>query len=161
MRNRFADGGSLGGTEIGGLDPLTLAWRFWATFRTANFGPPITPRIARWFGGTRRLRRFAGFRDGFGLGPFLRSGFMRGKFGGRFRVRFAKVTGGIGIWFRGFGVFRRFGCRSGGFNGFGGRRNFFRVRRTGFCRFRTRTAATTATATAATIAAGTARRGRI
>ncbi|MEI8289484.1 MAG: hypothetical protein WCH99_08410 [Verrucomicrobiota bacterium] len=149
MSDGFADGGSLGGTEIGGLNPLTLARRFRATFRTPNFRPTVRPRLARWFGDAQRLRHFASFRNGFGLKSFIRTGFVRGEFRGRFRMRFTKVTGGIGFSFRLFG----------GFSGFRGRRNFIRGRRNRFGRHRTWTAAAAATATAATIAAGTARRG--
>jgi hypothetical protein len=162
VRDGFADSRGFGGTEIGGLDPLPLLRRFRAAFGPAIFWPAVTRGFARRFGGTRRLRRVGGFRDGFGLVSFLRPGFVRGKFGRHFRVRFAKIAGGISFVFRVLGVFRRFGWRRGGFNGLRRGRNSFDPGRTGFGRYRTRTAATATTTTAtATIPGGTTRRGRI
>jgi len=118
VRDGFADGRGFGGPEIGGLGPLTLRWRFRSAFGPAKFRSAATRRFTRRFGSPRWFRRMAGFRDGFGLVGWLRSGFVRGKFSGHFRVRFAKIAGGISFVFRVLGVFRRFGCRRAGFNGF-------------------------------------------
>ena len=164
-RDGFADGGRFGGTEIGGLDPLPRLRRFRAAFGPAHLGSAVTRGFAQRFGDTRRLRRMAGFRDGFGRVSFLRPGFVGGKFGGRFRVRFAKIAGGIGFVIRVLGVFRvfrRFGWRRNGFNGCRRGRNFFGPGRTGLGRHGTRTTATATTTTAAaSIPGGTSRRGRI
>ena len=118
MGDGLADGRGFGGTEIGGLRPLPLRRWFRATVGSANFGPAVTRGFARRHGSTRRLRRIGGFRDGFGLVSFLRPGFGRGKLGGRFRVRFAKIAGRIGFVFRVLGMFRRFDRWCGGFNHF-------------------------------------------
>ena len=157
MRHGFADSRGFRRTEIGRLGPLTLAGRFRATFQTANFGPAVAARIARRFGGTRRLRRRTGFRTGFGLVSFLRPGFVRGKIGRRFRVRFAKIAGGIGFQFR---VLGGFAGRGNGFKRGRRGRNFFGPGYSGLSGYGMRSAAAATPTTAATSAAGTERSGR-
>jgi hypothetical protein len=98
VRDGLADGGSFGGTKISGLDPR---------LRTQRFGAAFGATIALWFArkitlrpSFRRARNFSGrFRHR----RFRRIGFVRGKISGRFRVRFAKITGGIALVM--FGVF--------------------------------------------------------
>ena len=141
VRDGFADGRGFGGAKIGGLGPLTLRRRF-------------RPAVARRFGSARWLRRVGSFRGGFGL--------VRGKFGRRFRVRFAKIAGGIGLVFGVFGVLRCFGGRRDGINRFRCGRNFFGASYAGLGNYGTRTTAPAAPATApAIIPGGTTRRGRI
>ena len=142
MGDGFADGRGFGGTEIGGLDPRLRAHRFRAAFRT-----PLAGKFALRFG----LRCRRNFSGGFRHRLFHRLGFVRGKIGGRFDVRFAKIAGGIGlVMIRMFGSFTR-RCRW--FNRFRCGRNFFGTGRAGLGHYRTRAAATTATATATAIAA--------
>lgn len=160
MRHGFVDGGVLGGTEIGGLDPLALGGRharrrrlraFVAPWLTAKITAFVAARFARW-----RFRRCGrNFCGGFVSGFFRRLFAGGGKFGGRFRVRLAETTFGFRlVGFRVFVMFHGFGGRGGGFNPFCSGRNFFGVGRTGFGTHRTRSAATAATATAPTAVAG-------
>jgi hypothetical protein len=84
---------------------------------------------------------------------------MRGKIGGRFRVRFAKIAGGIGLVVFVFRMFSRAGGRGGWLDRFRRGRNFFGAGRTGLGNYGTWAAATTAATTASAGAAGPARGG--
>jgi hypothetical protein len=140
VRNGLADGRGFSRAEIGGLDPRLRAQWFGTAFRAT---------LARRF----TLRRGEIFSSGLRDRRLNRIGFGRGKIGGRFRVRLAKIAGRIGL------MFDMFGRRSDWVGGFRRGRNFFGAGRAGLGNCRARAAATAAATTATAIAAGT-RRGR-
>ncbi len=98
VRDGLTDGGNFGGTKIGRLDPRLRAQRFGTAF-----GATITLRFTRKITLRPDFRRAGMFRGRFRHRRFRRIGFVRGKISGRFRVRFAKITGGIALVM--FGVF--------------------------------------------------------
>ncbi len=162
VRDGLVDGGFLGGSEIGGLDPLALAdgdARRWLrrAFIAARFAAKIPALVPAQF-----ARRRFGCGRNFGGGFMRRFVAVRGKISGRFGVRLAEAALGFRlVVFRVFVMFRRLRGRGGWFNHFRGGRNFFGVGRTGLFVHRTRTAAATATATASAIGGGTARGRRV
>ncbi len=98
VRNGLTDGGCFSRAEIGGLDPRLRAQWFGTTI-----GATLTLRFT--------LRRGKIFSGGLRQRRLNRIGFVRGKIGGHFRVRLAKIAGRIGLGFDMFG--RRsdgFGC---------------------------------------------------
>jgi hypothetical protein len=121
----LADGRGFGGAEISGPDPWFRTRRLALRFGAALFRAAVALFHAQRF----RPCCGRGFFGVFGV-SCGRLGFMRGKFGGRFRVRLAK-TAGLGLVFR-FVRLQRHGGRGGGFNGFGSGRNFFASRHTRF-----------------------------
>jgi hypothetical protein len=147
VRDGLADGRGFGGTKIGGLGPLALARRLRSAVRPAVAGK-FALRLARRPGFRRREIFSGGFRHRF----FHLFGFVRGKIGGRFRVRLAVIAGGIGfVMLRVLGGFTR---RRRGFNRFRCGRNLLGAGRASLGDYRPRATATAATATTTAIAAG-------
>lgn len=146
----LTDSGSFCRTKISGLDPRFRTRRFGTTFRT-----PVALRFALKVKLRPGFRRVGFFHDRFRHRRFRRIGFVRSKVGGRFRMRFAKIAGGIALVM--LCVFDGFGGGRAWLNGFRRRRNFFGH---GFGSHRTRPTATATATTTTAIATGTARRGR-
>jgi hypothetical protein len=139
MLHRFTDGTGLGGTEIGGLDPLTLCgrnarrrrgWTFVAAvvppvisaLFAAIIPPVIAPFVTARLASLRHRFRcvFSGrfirwFTGRFWFVMVFRRRGVGGEFGGRIRVRDAEAAGIIHL---GFVMF----------NGLGRRRDFIRRR---------------------------------
>lgn len=93
--HRLRDGRGRGGTEIRGLHPLLLPGRFGTAFLPV-FAALLALRHGSADGFRFRSRRH--FRGGFRfgrIGRFHGIGLMRGKFGGDFRMRFAKAAGRV------------------------------------------------------------------
>jgi hypothetical protein len=90
MRDGLADGRGFSRAKIGGFDPRLRAQWFRTAFRS-TLTLWFTLRRGEIFSGSLRDRRLN------------RIGFGRGKIGGRFRVRLAKIAGRIRLVFDVFG----------------------------------------------------------
>ena len=88
VRDGLADGRGFGGAEISGPGPLALAGRLRAAGR-----PAVAGKFALRFARRPGFRRREIFRRRFRHRLFHRFGLVRGKVGGRFRVRLAKIAG--------------------------------------------------------------------